>query len=798
MAKKILAVVLAVMMAVSAMAITAFAEEIALYVTPHNQLGGYNPENNIVSKYKHVQVEYNIPVYALYGYMTSDYYMELVLPNVRVVNQWQDQYLNTTRRDPAVAWSIYYGGKEFKLQGGNGQTESFTQEVYFGIAVHDFINETLWTTIPQSTAYGDYPSIRLVADYYLNGDADWMVNVFPSNELNTNFYVQFKESKTGEDVPNSRSYINSWGAKKITSDDDKTYNYNKFVTADLSVANLADAAIYEVGNTISFDHTLKNRGLLASAGDDVKLVVELTEPIVGQATYTLWAKKQNYGQLTNWWQFNDARTYVSSVLVDGEVATLEFDVPAKVLFDATYGVMVDEFVIFENITLWNQTIMSSYLRVDGTKTNDWRIGSVGEISWDPNYDGTNQNFAKYKGKKVRYAAGGITDITYAATPVREMTDEEKAAADFVEAHTNEEGKFVTDIEAPEIVEPTEPATYTDPVTGEKDVPAPELNASKEYTWEHANGEKETSNIDDVVELLAVVEEPDATDAKYDASFKFDWRGRTIDQDTKFDTVDTPDAWENKTLADYKFKDVHDLLKYWNDAYEAKVGPDADTATKDAIIDAETKVAKAEANAAALKAAQAEYAEYAKKAYDNKRQYDAYVAAKAAYDQAVLDNADALLRYYASEEYKAYEKALADNEEATKKYEDEVAAQEADYNAKKALVDAYNALTEEANVNIHKYVPYQDNTPARALKMYLLFPEAETEDVNNAEEGTGNEEEGEDVNEGAEVDAPEEDEPTPAPEVSAPAADESNPGTGIALAVVPMLIAAAAAVVSKKH
>ena len=71
-------------------------------------------------------------------------------------------------------------------------------------------------------------------------------------------------------------------------------------------------------------------------------------------------------------------------------------------------------------------------------------------------------------------------------------------------------------------------------------------------------------------------------------------------------------------------------------------------------------------------------------------------------------------------------------------------------------------------------------------------------VKTPQEGTGNEEEGEEVNEGAEVDATEEEENTPAPEVTAPAADESNPGTGIALAVVPMMVAAAAIVVSKKR
>ena len=69
-------------------------------------------------------------------------------------------------------------------------------------------------------------------------------------------------------------------------------------------------------------------------------------------------------------------------------------------------------------------------------------------------------------------------------------------------------------------------------------------------------------------------------------------------------------------------------------------------------------------------------------------------------------------------------------------------------------------------------------------------------VNVPQEGTPNEEEGEEVNEPAdEVNAPEDDDNNAA---AAPSGDDANPGTGIALAVVPMIVAAAAVVVSKKR
>ena len=65
-------------------------------------------------------------------------------------------------------------------------------------------------------------------------------------------------------------------------------------------------------------------------------------------------------------------------------------------------------------------------------------------------------------------------------------------------------------------------------------------------------------------------------------------------------------------------------------------------------------------------------------------------------------------------------------------------------------------------------------------------------VNVPQEGTEQGEEGEEVDETPVVNVDE------TPEDNAPAANDANPGTGIALAVVPMIVAAAAVVVSKKR
>lgn len=86
-----------------------------------------------------------------------------------------------------------------------------------------------------------------------------------------------------------------------------------------------------------------------------------------------------------------------------------------------------------------------------------------------------------------------------------------------------------------------------------------------------------------------------------------------------------------------------------------------------------------------------------------------------------------------------------------------------------------------------------------LHYFAIVSKWDVTDVDNPQQGTENNEENEDVDDtkAPEVDATEDTEPedtTPAP---APAEDK-NPTTGVALAVIPMIVSAAAAVISKRR
>ena len=412
MAKKILAVVLAVMMAVSAMAITAFADvEIPLYTQAYDNSGMYwNRYDDVNTNVASFSVSFDIPVYALYGYMTSDYYMDFTLPNSGWITDLQGN----------INWSIIVNGKEYTLAAGNGSTSTLTNKVYFGMGAHNYTkvgDVEYWTTVPQSMSYGDLTAVKLVASFTIKGGQwdSWKVNIGAIK--NDNFHVTFRNSVDDTEVPRSISFMRDWNPTLSEATTSTWYGKFEFATAEWDtswIGNNWTAAQNQKANLISFDHTLANRQtIINNAQDGAKLVIDTEWPLVGQATYTLWAKKPSSGMESNWWQYSDSRTYVGRYILDGESSKLEFDVPYGVLYDANYGVLVEQFVIFENITLLNSNIMKSYLRFDAG-WGDYNINlgpyanqSLGKLKWAWG-DEVQYETAANTYKQVRYAAGGIT------------------------------------------------------------------------------------------------------------------------------------------------------------------------------------------------------------------------------------------------------------------------------------------------------------------------------------------------------------------------------------------------------
>ncbi len=553
MAKKILAVVLAVMMAVSAMAITAFADQkIDLYpaqtFTRYNANGSLNVSGN--STWHVVDVTFDIPVYALYGWMTQGNALIFTLPtffggnmipypddatirayatgtiptsaaaaNTAGTNIWTDgvNFYDINQGNAIVSsllstidWSIVVDGKEWALEStgveqtwnnptdpdGNGDDSDAMvsmHKVVFGAFGRDYVETDPGdadgdgfdgeTTIPQTTVFGSVSNIRLVAELLVPDtwrvDTDHLIYT-SSRDLNTAlaYYcgVQLVDA-TGAAVNASNSYITDWNPTVVTDVDVPLDNSYVFVTDEWSTSYLTPFNAFgqlngndirNVAHPITWDHTLANRAIILGAeGETAKLVVELTEPIIGGATYTLWARTElrdmysTSGDLYNtWWNYDGSRKYIAECKVDGKAETLEFDVPVSALYDATgYGTYNTEFVIFENITLFNDKIMKDYLHFDagydgyGNTNSSHAInlsmqgaGSVGRLSW------ANNDRVRYDGEQVRYAAGGASEAiaNYNLSPVASQ------AADSIPAEATAMYLLFPEAAQEEVKAPTEP------------------------------------------------------------------------------------------------------------------------------------------------------------------------------------------------------------------------------------------------------------------------------------------------------------------------------------------------------
>ncbi len=469
MAKKILAVVLAVTVALSAMAISVFAEDVKIPVYPTSKTNPFNSAGGVTTNTSYdtttVAVTFDVPLYALYGYMDSDHYMVFTLPtnfgsnadsyysydgdNIKFVTdangspELDDKGNKKPVINSSVAtinWSLIVNGVEYVLEQTTGKTklanprfdaslknkEYSEHKVNFGYATHPYM-AGFDTTIPQSTGYGDTTSVRLVANVTVSGYySDWKVDISAFTQSWQEVYrtanVQFYNAKDDTPVTGSRSFIWQWTPTKGDKTVDNHPGKYTFVTSDWTTQYLQqyDAATgtwvnLDPTNTsevpLTWDHTLQNQSYIyGSPSDTVKLVVELDNALNGQATYTLWASTDaNRG--TNWWQYSGARQYVSEVRIDGTQESLEFDVPISTLIEPNYGTFNQEFVIFENITLMDYRFMKNPLKFQSAWGNNSSAlnlsamgsGNLGRLSWGWS------DVVNFDGAPLRYAAGGASE-----------------------------------------------------------------------------------------------------------------------------------------------------------------------------------------------------------------------------------------------------------------------------------------------------------------------------------------------------------------------------------------------------
>lgn len=378
--KKLMAVVLAVVIAISAMAVNVFAET-------------YRIDLARSSTYKNgleVIWTFDINNYSLFGYADQNSYLELKLPTTLTKTNASEE-----SKKAQVNWSIEVNGAsydlksvapEFKAQSTKGVTY-FTQYVNFGAFTHSYYDsdptdavKDNWATIPQSQMVGDISTIRLIAKvtYANNGDDSqdvtrpWDLLGFKDN--NYDMYVQLWTAG----VDGQKNYGNT--DQNATMDDEEvtgSYTPVPYMTVNKSSnqkteghsfvnSKMNDNGTVEAWNNAwVWDHSLVNRAMIMGA-ESAKVVIKLANPTNGVALYSMKAADQPKTSYDTgvgvaggayeqpWWNYGNAVTeFVSSVVVDGQVSELVFDMPLEKLYNATYGIYNGGIWFTERITLQN-------------------------------------------------------------------------------------------------------------------------------------------------------------------------------------------------------------------------------------------------------------------------------------------------------------------------------------------------------------------------------------------------------------------------------------------------------------
>lgn len=414
MAKKILAVVMAVMVALSAMAITAFADQQITLIKQSANTG-----------LSVITVSFDIPIYPNFGYTGTDRYIKVFLPTDFGGN------VISAEADKTIDWSVWVGGSEYRMKSSamptNAWAESASvdeQRIYFGYQAHDYIKladgTEMWTTVPQDITYNGTSVLHIVGTFefpqsYGQGYAEtWRLNNDYFNLSKGGKYTTVAHSETFDSSDNpitqSTSYSYSWNYT-VNGEVTDTAGTYVFVNSPFTYQGLIqdqNGATPNLHTVFSWDHTIANRAALYGA-DTVQLVVKLDKPVNGYAAYNLWSVSDLlYSNNQNqYWSHSNyvGRKYVSTVTVNGSQSELVFDVPIEVLQSSVYGDENVEFAITQNILLNDPTIFSNgnYIQVDRDKVGSY-AGSWGDLSWSGDqYNGTG-NSVVYKGSPAIYAA----------------------------------------------------------------------------------------------------------------------------------------------------------------------------------------------------------------------------------------------------------------------------------------------------------------------------------------------------------------------------------------------------------
>ncbi len=380
--KKLMAVVLAVVLAISAMAVNVFAAEGEVVKIPLRPSDAVSTTNSRTYEYT-----FEFPIYGLYGYLTQDSYLELSLPTKFNASNANVVWSISTNLGNSVLISGQYWDSRFYA--GAGYTDDYAT-IYVNIGTFDraYVNDSNWATIRQG-AFNELNTITLTATVTLTSypgyDSTWSASACSGTDM----YVQVwtagddgvKDYGSNDDVciTGSNLFSQNMSISKTDKGTSSTYGYYDFIsdiegltavagedgwddTATVKTLDEADYWTDANGETrkdyknvdLVWDMTLQNRAYIINA-ESARIVVKLYNAswndnnalgfTNGLAVYSLYLadtpmSSSTVGQL--WWQngsaYNRVATRVAFQNVNNEKVTeLSFEISPEQLYNATYG-----------------------------------------------------------------------------------------------------------------------------------------------------------------------------------------------------------------------------------------------------------------------------------------------------------------------------------------------------------------------------------------------------------------------------------------------------------------------------
>ena len=448
--KKVLAVLLAVICAISAMAITAFADDYVINLTSDKTTAG---------KAKLSTVEFTIPVWAEYGYAVAGNTITLTLPTAK-----------------NASYFVVANGVNYALGTTDTDVDFANYVVTFGTLAHSWDGQT--TVIPQSVVVGDNASLKLVGNFEVEYKADGN----EKQRVNAKSFMNYgtDDGAYGWTTNADRAWISftgdcGWGQKPAgapytvyaTANDlpaAKSYcwDWNPTDGADIMAQDSYNAA----GLYGKWDATLANKAAILGA-DTAKVVVKLDRALVGNYYFGLIAKYTDgstYDLAPNFNTWNpdvNKTAYAAYIEIEAPTDTITFDIPTEVLYATRYGIFNHEMTVVciedahknalnmikgyevkdivvdeENSTEGNTVYKEVTIKVPGLNAT-MNKGTFGDYAWDGNNitfcgEGVNEYWNQWNNVNVK-----SFDIVLSTGAVEEEPEENVEIDAPVESETEE-------------------------------------------------------------------------------------------------------------------------------------------------------------------------------------------------------------------------------------------------------------------------------------------------------------------------------------------------------------------------